>query len=587
MSRLTLPTDRPRSEIMLTRRTSKLSHLLALPALTLLAACQATTAKQENKLIVAVRVPANGDNPLGTADSRFIVMFADFLGSDGKPSNIQPYAQGMQVAAPSVPFGAARQIRVDVYNGDTQPTSAIARGATVPTDVYADSAALELHPYVTRINTFAAAFGEPDASGNSPQTELPAAHAATGVATLPNGKVVMAGGAVPKGSAKSAFDRASYASFQSTIAVYDPDTRALDVATDPAGQLATPRAFHTMAVGQTVVAIVGGVEMDATNAPKASNKIEFYNIATGEVTSPTQTVPTMHFGRIAPTVIQMFDHQDYFLILGGQGNEDCPADPHAGACGGNTWEIWHATGGFKAMGQLTTARWHHAGVRVPGPDGGFVMLIGGENTQGAVNKMEVVQFTVANGSVLVSDAMTNCPADCPTTPAGFLWNPVSYDNQPTRIWPAALFVANATANYYHVYMIGGFNDVAHSSANKTVDVFDIVQSKIVATKQLTNGRAAPSVAAVTSGPATGQLLIAGGSDSDTNHLNSGEYLHEDDDGAGGVATNVDPIQNLLGDGGRALGAAVGLNTGHVLIVGGAGGSPLTGRTDVVLWNPNY
>lgn len=572
---------------MLTCRVVNLSRLMVAPALALLAACQAATTAPSTKLVVNVRVPANADNPLGTADSRFIALIADFPGTDGKIFNIQPYAAGVRVTPPQIPFGAARQIRVDVYKGDDQPTVPIARGTSVPVDVYSSSAAVEVHPYVTRINNFAAVFSEPDQDGNSPQTSLDSPHVATGVTTLPNGKVLMVGGAVPKSGAKNPFDPASYGSFQPTVALYDPDSRGLSTATDSAGQLATPRGFHTMTLGQTVVAIVGGLEMDAQGKPRASNKIEFYNIATGEVTSPTQTEPNLHFGRVAPTVIQMFEHQDYFLILGGKGNEDCPANPHDGLCGGNTWEIWHATGGFKAMGQLATARWHHAGVRVPGPEGGFVMLVGGENTQGPVKTMEVVQFTVSSGNVLVSDSLANCPADCPASPAGFLWNPVSYTEQPTRIWPAALFVANSTMGYYHVYMIGGFSDVAHTAANKTVDVFDIQQSAVIATKQMTSGRAAPIVAAATAGPSVGQVLIGGGSSTDTTHWNSGEFLHVDDNGNGGLAVNIDKIENLMGDGDRTLGAAAGLSTGHVLMLGGTGGTAtsLTGRADAMLWNP--
>ena len=562
-------------------------RLLALPTLALLSACATQTTAPSTKIVVNVRVPANDDNPLGTVDSRFIALIADYPGATGKENAVQPYAPGGKVTVPTIGFGPSRQIRVEVYKGEDQPTVAFARGTSVPVDIGANSAPVELHPYVTRINNFAAVFGEPDGNGDVPQTVLPAPHAGTAVATLANGKVLMAGGGVPKATAKNPYDPASYASFQPTVALYDADSRSLNVAEDPAGQLATPRAFHTMTLGQTVVAMVGGVEMDDTGKPRASDKIEFYNVATGEVTSPSQTEPNLHFGRIAPTVIQMFERQDYFLILGGKGNEDCPADPHAGLCAGNTWEIWHATGGFQTSGTLATARWHHAGVRVPGPDGGFVMLVGGENTQGPVKTLEVVQFTVYNGQVLVSDALVNCPADCPAKPAGFLWNPVSYPDQPTRIWPQALFVANSLLQYYHVYMIGGFNDVDHKTANKSVDVFDIVKSAVITTKQMASGRAAPIVAAVTSGPSAGQVLIAGGSSTDNKHWNNGEFLHVDSDGEGGLNINIDQIENVIGDGERTLGAAAGLNTGHVLMLGGTGGNAtsLTGRTDAVLWNP--
>jgi hypothetical protein len=591
---VTTSLSRIRSEMMPTRR-----FLFALPIVALLSACQPAAIKPDTKVVVNVRVPANDDNPLAGANAGFIALIADFPGSDGKLFDIQRYAQGVQVKVPTVPFGQGRQIRVDVYEGTDQPTVPFARGTSVPVDVAASSPPVELHPYVTLINHFAAIFGEPDTDGNSIQTALPDSHVATAVVALPNGKVLMAGGAVPKAGAKNPFDPASYSAMQPTVALYDADSRVLSYASDPGFTLATGRGFHTMSVGQNNVAIVGGVEMDAAGKPRASNRIEFYNMTTGEVTVPLQAdsggtgAQTMKFGRIAPTVIQMFEHQDYFLILGGQGNEPCPANPRDGLCGGNTWEIWHATAGFRAIGQLSSARWHHSGVRVPGPDGGgFVMLVGGENTQGPLTTLEVVQFSVNNNNVLVSDSLTNCPADCPSSPAGFLWNPVSYPNQPVRIWPAALFVAHLnnldpSMSYYHVYMIGGFSDLAHTNANKTVDVFDIQQSAVIATRQMSAGRAAPLVAAVSSGPSAGQVLIAGGSNTDTSHTANGEFLHVDKDDGGNLVINIDKIENQIGDGDRTLGAAMGLSTGHVLMLGGTGGnaSSLTGRTDAVLWNP--
>ena len=627
---------------MQTRRPLNLCRLGIGPALLLLAACQPSAAAPATKIVVNVRVPATDDNPLASPDAHFIALTADYPGSDGTNYTVQPYAQGVKVTVPNVPFGAGRQIRVEVYNGTTGPTVAFARGTSVPVNVDASSPSVELHPYVTRINNFAPVFGEPNADGVSAPTTLPivhaslpcpkacdkcgdgicndaatmaacpatascaeetlascradcgplASHVATAMAPLPNGKVLVVGGGAPKAGAKNPFDPASYASFQQTVGVYDPDSRAMSYASDPTGLLATGRAFHTLAVGQNYVAIVGGIELDEVGKARSSRRIEFYNIATGEVTVPTQTESTMKFGRSTPTVIQMFEHQDYFLVLGGQGNETCPANPRDGMCGGNTWEIWHATGGFRTMGQLNKARWHHAGVRVPGPDsGGFVMLVGGENNQGALTTMELVQFSVLNNNVLVSDSALNCPAECPDSPPKFLWNPAEYPDQKIRIWPAALFVANSISQYYHVYMIGGFNDIDHKSANKTVDVFDIQAGAIVASPQMGSGRAAPIVAAVTSGPSTGQLLIAGGSATDTSHLNTGEFLHVDacTNAAGDPALcpNINPVENGIGDGDRTLGAAMGLSTGHILMLGGTGGnaSSLTGRTDATLWNP--
>ena len=580
---------------------ARFGHLWRGAALTAglaLGACQATTAAPPTKLAVNVRVPVTQEeNPLASGVVQFYALIADYPGI-AAPLNTgaQPYAAQAQVSLPQMPYGPARQIRVEMYpaSPDGAPMSAIARGTSVPVDIFSTSAPVQVYPYVTKINNFAGIFGEPDLS----KTELPGPHVAGASVALPSGNVLFAGGAVPLQKQKLPYEPASYGSFQQTVGVYNPDSRAFAATDDPAGQLAVGRAFHTMALGQTVVAIVGGVEMDAANKPRASNKVEFYNLATHEVTSvfqpddsdpPVQKLQTLKFGRIAPTVVQMFEHQDYFLILGGKGNEDCPANPRDGLCGGNTWEIWHPATGRQAIGQLSKARWHHAGVRVPGPAGGFVMLVGGENTQGPVTTMEVVQFLIANSSVLVSDSLTNCPAECPTSPEGFLWNPAAYNDQPVRIWPSALFVANVNfaQPYYHVYVVGGFAKADHSVANKTVDIFDIMQSKFLPATQMAQGRAAPIVAAVTSGPSAGQVLIAGGSSTDVNHWNNGEFLHVEISDKGALVPTLSPIENPMADGDRALGAAVGLTTGHVLVLGGTGGTAagLTPRTDALLWNP--
>ena len=96
------------------------------------------------------------------------------------------------------------------------------------------------------------------------------------------------------------------------------------------------------------------------------------------------------------------------------------------------------------------------------------------------------------------------------------------------------------------------------------------------------GRAAPLVAAVTAGPGAGEVLVAGGSTSESAHLKTGEFIHLD-----GTPT-VSAVDGLLRDGDRTLGTAVGLNTGHVLLLGGVGtgtNGNLVPRLDAQVWNP--
>lgn len=589
-------------------------HLMWL-TLPLLAACQATTTTPSNKLVVAVRVPnETDDNPLGSPAAKYIGLIADGWGTlANSVYTVQPYVSNSQVQVPSVSFGSG-QIRVEVYDGNNLgATTTIARGASVPVNVSASSAPRTVFPYVTKINHFSNIYFEP---GNDTKLTLPpldstaspddpagkpVPHVATALATLPSGFVLMTGGAVPKTGAKNPYDPASYSAFKSTVQIYNPDLRTLTAVSDPPAQLATARAFHSMAVGQTVVAIVGGVELDENGKPHASNKIEFYNMTTGEITSAPTSEPNLKFARIAPTVVQMFDRQDYFLVLGGKGNEDCPASPDLGQCAGNTWEIWHPTGGRQPLdGQMKAARWHHGGVRVPGPDGGYVMLVGGENSNGPLQTMEVVQFLVHQNQVMVSNSQLACPADCPKNPDkpddpinSFLYQPLDPALREPRIWPGVLFVAHPSTTpseaYYHVYMAGGFSKQDHTQVSKTVDIFDIQSSAYLNSSepspQMAQGRASPILAAVTTGPSAGEVLLAGGSTGDSAHLKSSEFLRID--ASGGLHGVIAPVDGLLPDGDRTLGAAIGLNTGHVLILGGTGGTVngLTPRTDVLLWNP--
>lgn len=576
------------------RLRSGLGSLATLTALAIgsLSACEPAATPPSNLLGVAVRVPVDEDNPLASVTARFIALIANGPGlqTDAINSGAVAYQPSMQLVVPAIPFGANRQIRVEVYDGnELGPVAAVARGASVPVNIVAGSPQQFVHPYVTAINQFANVYSELDEFGDSPKVFLDGAHVGLAAVSLASGKVLITGGGEPKAGAKNPFDPTSYASFRSTVALYDPDTRRILEVGTPAAHLATPRAFHSMGVGQAFVAIAGGVEMNGEGKPIASNKIEFFNMQSNTVTSVDQNLPDMLFGRIQPTVIQLFPGQDYFLIAGGKGNEPCPATPNLGQCAGNTWEIWHPSAGQLLTGQLNDARWHHAGVRVAGPlDGGYLLLIGGENEAGPLQSMEVLQFAVVDSKVLVSNSQVTCPEACPSKPEGFLWNPLSPPLPQPRVYPGALYVPNATKGAYYVYMVGGFTNKEHTQTNNTVDVFDIQTSQFLGGDPIVvgQGRAAPLVASVVSGPGLGEVLVAGGSSNETTPLKSAEFIRLDDS-SGTLQPAVAAVDGVLKDGDRTLGAAVGLNTGHVLLLGGAGAlnGAVVPRLDAQVWNP--
>jgi hypothetical protein len=99
-------------------------------------------------------------------------------------------------------------------------------------------------------------------------------------------------------------------------------------------------------------------------------------------------------------------------------------------------------------------------------------------------------------------------------------------------------------------------------------------------------RGAPMVAVADLGTYPGQVLVAGGSSNAAIALASAEQvtLYTDPDSQTSTPAMA-PVENAL-PAPRALGQAVTLSTGHVLIVGGIGGTDgRTPQTSVVVWNP--
>lgn len=559
-----------------------------------LAACSTTTTPTSGGLQLQVRAPQTADdNPFALPEAAFVVMAAE--GSNKVA--IKPYKPGVQMDLADVPFGTGRQVRVEVWsaNESGQPGAVLGRGVSAPVDIAAGGAANKRAVYVTRVNRFAPPLTDADPTTPSAAQSIGAGQCAV---SLPSGPVLFFGGAVAKTGATDAYDPKSYDTFSSAAWGYDPDSRSSVLLPST---LALPRGFHSCAVGQSVVAIVGGYVMDPeTKAAIPSKTIEFFDMAAkpGDVAIRQTATGTQEcgqgctaglmFARAGASVVRMFEDDNYFLILGGQGEFKCEEDK---PCAANTWEVWHPRRGNLAQGLLNKPRWNHATVRIPTPTGGYVLLVGGESDGGPLADFEVLQF---NNRGQVSSKNSPCP-EAGATCQGLdstLWKPLTVAMPLARVLPGATYVASAQPNrtFNYVVIAGGFTDSGKTKADNTIDIFDISPGgggykNDPGTIKMLMARGAPMVSVVTSGSRAGEVLIAGGSSS----LAQGDVavdaeflLFQDNTVSKDI---VHPVENGFGDGARTLGNAIGLPTGHVLIGGGVDPVSLTPRASLTLWNP--
>ena len=551
---------------------------------------------------LAVRRPTSAeDNPFTLAGDKFVAITAEVPGKpDGEYRIVKPYKSGaaLDLACTSakcagIPYGNGVQVRVELWSSTNGQISSpvVGRGRSIAIDQVKGGAAKKLFPYVTRTNRFA-----PIEADDLTKAVIPGLAGATAVSTRnSDGSVLIIGGADPLPGKTNAFDPASYTNFSDGIAKYLPNERRSGMSSDigPDHRLKVGRAFHSAALGKSVIAVVGGY-IAGEKAPKVTNSIEF--IGPGDkVSSSLGKVPDLVLARAGATVVALFDDDDYFLILGGKGDADCKTAQY---CAGNTWELWHKDLGNVSQGQLVSARWNHAAVRLPAADGGYVMLIGGENDDGVLQTFEVVQFSKQG---VVSQKGQACnPARTafgPCDNSSFLWEPLAQSLPVARTLPGAAFASvprgSAALDYRYVYIVGGFEDAKHTKPLARMDVFNIDSGAYLNTDgfPMQVARGAPLVAIVPHGPNEGQVLIAGGSKDDTKHIASAEFVYVTVDRTTGkpvTSIQLAPVENDLPGGSHVQGALVTLSTGHVLIAGGLGtgaNNELTGQNDLVLWNP--
>ncbi|MFZ4578938.1 MAG: hypothetical protein ACOYOB_11135 [Myxococcota bacterium] len=539
----------------------------------------ATDVTQLTNITVVVQTPPGDDDPFTFAPKGHIAVLVQGpkLTATYKTEPITDKRTWTFQLAPGEKLQGLVEIWTD-SNG--QPSDVVGRGRTIPFDI-ADAAPRTLHAYVTRPGRFA-----PLLDSNGTATTSPG-YAASTAAVLPDSNVLVIGGALPVSSFKSAYDANSYGSFSDRILRYDADLRTLTELPLTA-RLSQPRAFLAGAAGATGRVVIGGGWRMDSGKPVASDRMEFYDAASGTVMTAAESMyPDLEFARAQTSMVRLYDGQDYVLVAGGtDGKTDSCGKDGQTPCAANTWEIWHPDYGLLAIGRLNEPRWNHAAVRVPGTDEGYLMLIGGENGKNVLGNFEVVQFV---GSYVSQAGQTECP-DFPgrSCPKDFLWEPQTVPLPTARTWASAAF-ATADGPSYLVHILGGFADLAHSTAVGTLDVFDLATGAYL---QADNGfpmqqpRGAPMVAVADLGTYPGQVLVAGGSSNAAIALASAEQvtLYTDPDSQTSTPAMA-PVENGL-PAPRALGQTVTLSTGHVLVVGGIGGSDgRTPQTSMLVWNP--
>lgn len=582
------------------------AHLLAALAL-LVSACGPGEEAPLSGMGLSIRAPLAEHNPFADPHVAFVELTAE--GPDlveGQAQRVLPYSPGAHLDLPAVPYGFQRQIRVGLWprneaNGQVD-NPLLAVGRSIPVDLSYDdvkgSGARPLFPYVTKVNTFAPAIGE---SGQAAATD---ARIGATAERMPDHSVMIIGGGTAKADAKDPWDPKSYTAFSDKLLQYDPNLRAIgDLSLTLGAFLSKGRAFHASALGVGgLVAIAGGYVLEA-GAAVVTNEVEFFDPTKRTVSTSLGATPHMKYRRVGHTITRMFDNDNYFLIVGGKG-----PDPEAPV----SWEIWHPFKGFQAEGQLANARWNHTAIRLPETDGGFVMLIGGEsgdvNNPKVLNNFEVIRYDTRGNVSRVGNKLVTCkvggknfnapPGDiqgydkCPSLAGQPGYQQVTWE---PFVQPLNLSVARTLAGatyvphglYHYIYVAGGFADAKHTQPLDRIDVFDIQQGIWVAHDlKLETARGAPMMDVSMVGPRKGQVLVAGGVGAGGKSVDSGEMIYYAEPEKAGQLRRF-TVKNKLPAGGVVAGTAVGLSTGHVMVVGGSALSDagMTAQQTLQLWNP--
>jgi hypothetical protein len=554
-------------------------------------------APQALRLVVAS--PLGNDNPFADPAVKFVALSAEGPGIiDGGHQIVLAYTPAMSIDLGNllsdtdkpVPYGEARQFRLELYPADVNDTPTFpikAHGRSIPVNIRQGEASREISVYVTKVNHYAGAV-----NANKIEAQVDARAGASVIAT-PDNNVMIIGGATPKTAATDAWDPDSYGNLTDTVLLYNPDRREL---LGPVANLNKGRAFAASALGVNgLVAVAGGYMSDATGKAAPTNRVEYLDPAVGAMKLATPSdpgrEPSMLYPRVGHSITRMFDNSDYFLIAGGTGPKGEAA---------KSWEIWHPVDGSLTQGPLSGSRFNHCAVRVPDATGGYIMLIGGEDGSGALNNFEVIRYDDKGNVAYKGNKTITCSVgashakngDCDALKGqpGYRdtsWEPIVQPlaGNAARTLPGCAYVPHpGPGGKFYVYMIGGFEDAKKTKPMDRIDVFNLLGGGWVEHKlKLNTARGAPQIGVSSVGPRAGQILISGGLGPDGQTVATGEVVYLPSTGA----LDRRNVEGTIPGGGRVGGAAVGLVTGHVLVVGGVTVSDkgLAYQGKLSLWSP--
>ncbi len=543
-----------------------------------LGGCAQEIAEPTQGLAVVIKAPLGADSPFANPDVKFVALIAEGPGISTDPNQapavVVPYSgPGQQMAMPAVPYGPARQIRVELYPADANglPTfPVLGRGRTVPKDVDTGTTHL-VQAYVMRTNNWAAPVSD------QTQEAKTDARVGLGAELQPDGSVVLAGGAEIADSKASPLEPQALGKMSQTVLRYDSSARVLQNLSAPpvSAVLSTGRALMATASGADGQIVFSGGYVQGDLGPVASNLMEYWDPAEAKIKQSGAGAAHLEYARAHHTVTRLFDAQEYYMVVGGKG-------PQAEAA--VSWEIWHPLYGRLQKGSLTKARWNHAAVRLPEKDGGYIMLIGGENDAGPIDDFEVLRYDTAGNVSFKGNKKVTCAiggtshngADSNEKCAAlkdqpgyvpFYWEPLirKLGGGIARTLPGAAFVSTADAN--QIYIVGGYADAAHTQPLSRVDVFDIVKGDYLGSvPQLESARGAPQLAVTRGGTQAGRVVVTGGLDGSARTLAKAEVLYYD---AAAAVTKREWADGEVPGGGRVAARALGLSTGQVMVVGGA------------------
>jgi hypothetical protein len=408
-------------------------------------------------LATEIYTPADAPDPfLGVG---FIALSVEGDDLRVAPTTVVPYTPGTPGSAEvdAIPFtsgDAERRVIVEGWTtgADGKPGYLVSRGASVRSSVTDGGSAQNLSILLARINSF---FSLTSAVTRTTQV-LDVGRIGHTTTTTDTGEIVVAGGRTIPLNSKDGSDPATLSepTYLASVEVIDEQTNSRVIPTVNK-DLDLERAWHTATALHTgQVIFTGGYGSAIVNDLNGPIRSCCQALATVEVYEPD---PTRETGALANNISKArYGHtatlvdEETFLILIVGGDAD----------GVGTFELWEPYQGTIAMGDLPDGarRFHTAtSLKIDGLEKPVVMISGGESDTATYSTNFIVNMN--DGQIV------NLPSYAKTGGLG--------RTRHTAAHVHSVDADSGNTKYNWLYLIGGFNDVAHLNPMSAVDVYDI------------------------------------------------------------------------------------------------------------------